>query len=234
MEEDTTPVGRPAHPTLSIVHSADAEAAGLPVAESLVTRLCHDLSGAMSAMANALEMAVDDPGASGEALSIAAEGSQAVNARLRLLRAAWGGSIGPTPMSDILAMIDGLPTRRRLQIDTDLDQASAALPGPMARILLNVLLVAAESLPHGGTISVSGEAGAEIIVAIGGRGAAWPPGLPGWLTSPSVALAATDDPRQLAGPLMALFAGTEGVKVSILMGGPPAMVPPLLLKMSGP
>jgi histidine phosphotransferase ChpT len=180
-------------------------------------------------MANALEMAVEEAGASGEALSIAAEGGQAANARLRLLRAAWGGGLGPTPLPDIIDLMDGLPTRRRLQIDTDLVTETSALPAGTARIVLNVLLMAAESLPHGGKITVSGSVDEGLVVIISGRGAAWPTGLPNWLTSRPAALAAMDDPRLLAGPFTALLAEAEGVRVSILMGGPPDMVPPLLI-----
>jgi len=180
-------------------------------------------------MANALDMALEEAGADGEALSIAAEGGQAVNARLRLLRAAWGGGLGATPLPDLIGLMDGLPTRRRLQIDTDLVTEAAALPAGTARVLLNVLIIAAESLPHGGIITLSGSVDEGLVVIISGRGAAWPTGLPNWLTSRSAALAAMDDPRQLVGPLTAVLAEAEGVRVSLLMGGPPDMVAPLLI-----
>jgi histidine phosphotransferase ChpT len=229
MEEELTPTGGPAHPAPHLVRAIDPILASVHFAETVVTRLCHDLSGAVSTLANALDMAVEEADAAGEALSIAAEGGQAVNARLRLLRAAWGGGLGPTPLPDIVDLIDGLPTRRRLQIDTDLVTETSTLPAGVARILLNVLLIAAESLPHGGKITVSGSVGEGLVVIISGRGAAWPNGLPNWLTSRSAAVAAMDDPRLLAGPLTALLAEAEGVRVSILMGGPPDMVPPLLI-----
>jgi histidine phosphotransferase ChpT len=227
MEEDITSAGGPAHP--APILDAGADISGLRFAESLVTRLCHDLSGAMSTLANALDMAVEESGASEEPLSIAAEGAQAVNARLRLLRAAWGGGLGPMPMPDIIDLMDGLPTRRRLQIDADLVTEEGAFPGAMARILLNVLMVAAESLPHGGTITLSGAVDDGVVVVISGRGAAWPLGLPSWLTSRPAAIAGMDDPRRLAGPLAALLAEAEGIRVSILMGGPPDVVPPLII-----
>jgi histidine phosphotransferase ChpT len=229
MEEDVTPAGSPAHPIPNVGQHSAFPGVELQLAECLVTRLCHDLSGAMSTMQNALSIAIDDPEATTEALSLADEGAQAVNARLRLLRAAWGGSLGATTLPSIMELMDGLPTRRRLKIETDVESGDAPLPGHIARTLLNVLLLAAENLPHGGNIAVAGEASAQIVVTIGGRGASWPPGLSAWLTSREVALAALSDPRQIAGPLTALLAEAEGVRVSMLMGGPPEMVPPLLI-----
>ncbi len=202
---------------------------GLRFAECLVTRLCHDLSGALSTLANALDMAKEDDENAGEALEIAAEGGAALNARLRLLRAAWGGGTGPMTLSDIIVLTDGLPTRRRLKIDTTAVTADAALVGPLARVLLNVLILAAESLPHGGDITLSGAPDQGILVMIAGRAAGWPTALPDWLSSQLQAAGDIDDPRRIVGPLTVLLADGEGIRLSFLMGGPAGLVPPLLI-----
>jgi histidine phosphotransferase ChpT len=198
----------------------------------MVMRLCHDLSGAMSTMSNALEIATEEAGEANEALAIAAEGSVAMTARLRLMRAAWGAGLGAMTVPELIGLTEGLPQARRLKIDADLVNEDGTLPPPFARVLLNVVMLAAESLPHGGTITLSGSAAGGIVVMIAGRSASWPVGLPGLLTARDTAWTSIDDPRRVGAALTALLAATEEVSLSLLLGGPPGAPPPLLVRVA--
>jgi histidine phosphotransferase ChpT len=205
-------------------------AATLRFAESLVMRLCHDLAGAMSTMSNALEMASEEAGAASEALSIAVDGGVAMTARLRLLRAAWGGGLGAMTVSELVGLTEGLPSARRVKIDSDLVVEEGQLPPAFARVLLNVVMLAAESLPHGGTVTLSGTAVDGVVVMISGRSAAWPAGFAALLAARQTAWATVDDPRRIGAGLTALLSAAEAITVSILMGGPAGEPPPLLVR----
>ena len=206
----------------------------LRLVEYIVARLCHDLSGALNTVNNALDIAAEEADDSVEALSLAAEGGRAMNARLRMLRAAWGGGAGPLAMAEIVEMMEGLSGRHRLRIETGQVTDEALMPAPVTRVLLNILMVAAESLPFGGVVRMAGSAAGGISIMISGRNAAWPPGLPGWLANRRTAGTAIDSPRQVAGPLAILLADAEGVALSMLVGGPANEVPPLLVRWREP
>jgi histidine phosphotransferase ChpT len=205
----------------------------LRLAELLAIRLCHDLSGPLGTLMGSLEMVNDDPEESGEALALAGEVATSLARRLRLFRAAWGGSIAAQSPADLEALAAGLPNAQRVAVDLGRLRAGSDIPPAAARLLLNVLLLAGESLPAGGSITVAGEPAGDIMVAIAGARAAWPAGLAAMLTSEDAAWAAVgrpgpDGPRLLQGPLTALLAHAAGIRLSMLQGGP-SEAPPLLL-----
>ena len=73
--------------------------------------------------------------------------------------------------------------------------------------MLNLLLLAAESLPGGGIVALSGSPAHSILVTISGPRAAWPAGLAIWLNDEAAAWQAMlADPRRLQAPLTALLA----------------------------
>jgi histidine phosphotransferase ChpT len=127
----------------------------LRLAELLAIRLCHDLSGPLGTLMGALELVADDPGMAAEALPLAGEVSTALGRRLRLLRAAWGGATPSLSVAEFAALVEGMPARRwRLDLN-GLDPAGRFSPAA-ARLALNVVLLAAESLPGGGTAALAG------------------------------------------------------------------------------
>jgi histidine phosphotransferase ChpT len=226
-------------------------AARLRLAELLATRLCHDLSGAVGTVSGALDLALQDPACAAEATSLAASAASTLAARLRLLRAAWGAA-APLAIADFPAFTAGLP-RPDVTLSLDLlagpgssrgssrgSSPGAMLPPPAARLLVNLLLLAAESLPRGGIVALSGDIATEVIVTIDGPNAAWPPGLAAWLADADSAWAALDRSialplaaRRLQGPLTVLIAGEAGLRVSMPLpiadNAPP---PPLLVALA--
>jgi hypothetical protein len=197
------------------------------LAEQLARRLCHDLSGSLGALMGVLEMAaLEHPDS--ETLQVAEETARDLAARLRLLRAAWGGDGLPTTIAELDTLAVGLP-QRRVKLDTQALGTDRALPGALSRVLVNAVLLAGESLPAGGRIVLADPGGGDVVVTIEGKNAAWPAGLAGILADPDAAVAALDSPRVLQAPLTALAARAQGVRLSLLLGGPAGSMPPLLI-----
>ena len=158
-------------------------------------------------------------------LSAALGGPSEPSGRQGLYRSAWAGVEAALLLSDIAALAAALPAN----IETDLTglPSTAIFEPPAARILLNVLLLAAESLPNGGAISLVGTA-ADIFIQIAGPNASWPPGLPLCLVNEAEALAALSDGRNLQMAFTALLARASGIRLSSLLspgaGNQPAIL----------
>ncbi len=202
---------------------------GLRLAELVATRLCHEVSGHAGTLAGAVEIARTEPAAATEALDIAAAAAGALAARLRLLRAAWTGAAEPLDVAVLRALSAGLP--RHVWADFNGLPAYQSFPAGVAQVLLNVLLLAAESLPKGGVVTL-GEAGPNAVLVVPrGQDAAWPPGLAAWMADPAPAwrAAASAGPRGLQGPLTALLAHDCGTRLSFAFAANAEAAPPLLL-----
>jgi histidine phosphotransferase ChpT len=206
----------------------------LRLAELLAIRLCHDLSGPLGTLMGSLELVAEDPSTSGEALPLAGEVSVTLAKRLRLLRAAWGGATASLSVDEFAALAEGVQLRRG-RIDLDGLDRSARFSPTAARVALNVVLLAAESLPGGGTAAFSGHPAAAVVVTLAGPRAAWPAGFSACIGNPTLAREAlwtTDDgqaSRGLQAPLTVLIAEAVGVRLSLLMAGSAEAVPPLLM-----
>ena len=199
------------------------------LSELVCARLCHDLAGPLSPLIGMVELAREVPSAIGEALSVVEDAAAEMGNRLRLLRAAWTGDGGEMDSAGLRALASGLPNARRLRLVFDI-AAPTALSAGMARVALNLLLLAAESLPLGGTIRLSGDSASELLLRIEGPRAAWPAGLSVVLSDEAAAWTALDGPRTLQAPLTALTARSLGLHLSMLIGiGEAGAVPPLLL-----
>jgi histidine phosphotransferase ChpT len=203
---------------------------GLRLAELLAARLCHEVSGPAGTLAGAVEIARTEPASAAEALDIAAKAAASLAARLRLLRAAWAGGAETLDLAGLRALCAGLP--RHVWADFAGLPAELRFTGGAAQVLLNVLLLAAESLPKGGVVTL-GEAGPDAALVVPrGQEAAWPPGLAAWMADPAPAwrAAASAAPRQLQGPLTALLAHSAGVRLSFAFAADAEAAPPLLLR----
>jgi len=82
------------------------------------------------------------------------------------------------------------------------------------------VLLAAESLPGGGGVALSGSPASDLVVTIAGPRAAWPDALAAWLDDAAAARAALlADPRRLQGPLTALLVQAAGMRLAPLQPG---------------
>ncbi len=206
----------------------------LRLAEILAARICHDLSGPIGTLMHTLDLAVrEDDASRAEALHVANAAATALARRLRLLRAAWVGSTALT-VTELRTLAEGLPARR-LRLDWDGVDPTVRFAPEGARLVLNVLLLGAESLPDGGELTVSGDPAAEMLVTIAGPRAAWPRGLAMFLNDNASAWAAlleadaTEAARALQAPITALIAHEAGLRLSFLFAAATQSCPPLLL-----
>jgi histidine phosphotransferase ChpT len=207
------------------------------LAELLAIRLCHDISGPLGTLMGSVELATEDPESAAEALSLASDVSTALVQRLRLLRTAWGGATGPLDMAAFRAMAAQLPGRRP-EFELEVPDETACFSPAGARLALNVLMLAQESLPLGGIVAFSGDPQGDMLVTISGPRVAWPAGFAAYVATEArawEALRAAPEPsaaRGLQALLTALIAHSSGLRLSFLMAGP-TDAPPLLMSLGG-
>jgi histidine phosphotransferase ChpT len=199
----------------------------LRLTELVCARLCHDLSGLLGSLVGTLEL-VTEASQDTEAASIATDTATALALRLKLLRAAWGGQPEPLDLPRLTALAQGL-ARRRVGLDISGLPATTVFPAPIGRLVLNLLLLAAESLPQGGVLRLDGGS-ADVVAQLNGPSAAWPSGLISMLGDPAMAWQALADPRTVQAPLTALLVRHLGLRLTVLLpSGPPTTAPPLRL-----
>ena len=203
------------------------------LAEALATRLCHDLSSPLSTLLGVADVVADDqaspPDTLREALALMAEAGQALAHRVRMCRAAWGSAV-PLGVAEFIELAQSL-TSKRLDIDLSHFEQTEDLPAEAARLTLNLLLLAAESLPRGGVIGLQGSSRHGFVVQIDGPNAAWPTGLLRLLAEPDLAWQQLDNPAALQGPLTVLLAASSGMRISVLLAAGGGKVPPLRLEL---
>lgn len=195
--------------------------------ELICARLCHDLSGLVGTVGGAMELLSDAPSDLPEELALAADAARELTARLRLYRAAWAGGEGALSLPSLLALADGLPHARQITIEAELSPPDATLPHTVARLLLNLLLLAGECLPKGGRILLAG-APDDLFLRVLGPNAAWPSGFAACIADSDAAIAALTTARRVQMPLSALIAHAHGPRLSMLMGPAAAGAPPVL------
>lgn len=127
------------------------------LAEILASRLCHDLAGPLAAVGNGMELLGDpDFGPDPEAIALVESSAAQATASLRFLRSALGvaGEREGQP-THLRAIAEAWLGGRRTRLEWGLGEAP--FRPEVGRLLLNLLCLAAEVLPRGGTISVEGE-----------------------------------------------------------------------------
>ncbi|HET7880989.1 MAG TPA: histidine phosphotransferase family protein [Acetobacteraceae bacterium] len=191
----------------------------LGMAELLCARLCHDLSGSLGALVGVIEIAREEQPAS-ETLALADETVSELSLRLKLLRAAWGYDGGDLDVARLRALTDGLSSSRRVRLNLAGLEPGSVFQQPAARVVLNLVLFAAECLGGGGVVALAGSLASGLSVSIAGPRAAWPAELGVWLGDAGAAQAAMlADPRRLQGPLTALLVLAAGMRLSTNSGG---------------
>nr|WP_294520073.1 histidine phosphotransferase family protein [uncultured Rhodopila sp.] len=153
------------------------------------------------------------------------EAPGALVARLRLRHAAWTPPAGPLPLQQLEALASGLP--EGVGVDTGALDPHAVFAPAAGRIALNLLLLAADSLPAGGIVLLAGSAD-DLFIRITGPHAAWPPGLALCLTDAAAARAALTEPAVMQMGVTALLAHAAACRLSVLMSPRPGAEPPML------
>jgi histidine phosphotransferase ChpT len=206
------------------------------VIELTSARLRKDIDGLAEVPGDVLPAGrVADPPASAWHDGPASKAPADPGCRLRLLRAAWGPGSHPLSSGTLQSLAAGLPAD--VALDLTSVEASCVFPPLIGRIVLNLLLLAAESLPMGGTIRLAGSAD-DLFLQIAGVGAAWPAGMAVCAVDEGAAVTAiTDAAMTGAGgvqmPLTALLAHTSGVRLSFLLSSSSSRGEPPMLRVGG-
>lgn len=197
----------------------------LRLMETVAARLCHDFAGAAGGIAAALAEAASQDAAAdtGDARALAG----ALQRRLVLLRAAWGPVCDGVGRDGLMDLLEGLPRRDRLRLDIRAPAPPDTLTAPYARAALNLLLLGAEALRFGGTLTLTDGAafGPDAVLAcdVDGPGARWP-------DPPDSGLVAAE--RTLQATFLRLSAEDAGLR-PVFAAGPAATLPALVLRRFG-
>jgi len=127
----------------------------LKLAEALCSRLCHDLAGAVGAVATGAELLADEGlggGMAAEALDLLGSSAACASHRLRFLRlalGAGGAAVASVQLRDVIAGFLVAPTSsgsEGVRLDWR-DDGTGPWDSAQAKLLLNLGLLARDSLP---------------------------------------------------------------------------------------
>jgi histidine phosphotransferase ChpT len=151
--------------------------AGLDLAALLCSRVCHDLISPTGAIVNGLEVLEDskDDETRDFALALIKKSAGQAAARLQFCRLAFGaaGSAGAEiNLGDAESVARGFVEDDKIKLAWNLPRALA--PKNRVKLLLNLLLVATQAVPRGGSLSVEGDASTGFRIAARGINARIP------------------------------------------------------------
>jgi histidine phosphotransferase ChpT len=204
----------------------------LRLIELTSARLRHDISGSPERAfpATAGGAPGDPDGADNAPSAVQASTTQrALMTRRALHHAAWGPEGEPLSVAKIQLLAGGLQERAAVDVAA-LDQTTV-FPASTSRIVLNLLLLAADSLPSGGTVALAG-ARHDLFVRIAGPAAAWPAGMAVCFADETEARSALTEGRSLQMALTALLAHAAGTRLSLVLS-PTAQDRPAILRLGG-
>lgn len=134
-------------------------------ASLLCSRLCHDLLSPVGALNNGLELLADetDPEMRARCLELLNDSARTSANKLKFFRLAFGAAGGFGERVDVREArqaIEGLlGDNKRLQLQWMV--AEAELPKAAIKVLLNLAMIAGDTLVRGGTVTIGVEEGAE-------------------------------------------------------------------------
>lgn len=143
--------------------------------ELLCSRICHDLANPVGAINNGIEL-VDEMGGDmvEDALGLMRSSAREAANKLQYFRIAFGaagGSSGePISLQENRGRAIELFTGQKIALDWP-EEATGALPGLGNKLVLNLILVATETLAGSGTIAVKIGSGDIRIAGVGEKAA---------------------------------------------------------------
>lgn len=129
----------------------------LELAALLCSRVCHDLISPVGAIVNGLEVLDDNPKPEDRefALDLIRKSAKTASARLQFCRLAFGaaGSAGAQiDLGDAQTMAKGHIEDGKITITWNLPRL--LLPKNRVKLLLNMLIIAQQTIPRGGTLTI--------------------------------------------------------------------------------
>ena len=124
----------------------------------LCARICHDLISPVGALGTAIEILDDDSNVDmhEDALALVRTSSRQASAKLKFLRIAFGaaGSApGVIPTAEVIKLSNDMFADSKPKLVWDID--SDGIDKNRARILMNLVMLAIQAAPRGGTVTVS-------------------------------------------------------------------------------
>jgi histidine phosphotransferase ChpT len=137
--------------------SAAVQLEGLDLAALLCSRVCHDLISPVGAIMNGLEVMAEDKDeeTSKFAMDLIKKSAQTASAKLQFCRLAFGaaGSAGAQiDTGDAEKVTRGLIEDDKTRLVWNLPRV--LLPKNRVKLLLNMMLLAGQAIPRGGTLTV--------------------------------------------------------------------------------
>jgi histidine phosphotransferase ChpT len=124
------------------------------VLELLASRLCHELISPVGAINNGVElMGEENPGFVKQAQTLVAQSARKAGSRLQFYRFAYGasgtGAGTPEPRELVAGILEGG------KVSCDWSKSLDALPIEWQKLACNLALLAADTLPRGGKVSLA-------------------------------------------------------------------------------
>lgn len=191
----------------------------LRVAELLASRLCHDLVGPVGAVNNGLELLTDDDiGGDAESVALVSRSARHAGNILQFYRLAYGlaGQALDSDLSEPKRLTERFLGDGKVKLDWQAVSLPQDAPEGLPKLLLNLIALAVEALPRGGTVVVTVSPGWAVKVAAVGEGAALRPETAAALAPDILVDGLT--PRQVQAYFTALLAGRLGGRLLVEPG----------------
>ena len=128
------------------------------VAELLASRLCHDIVGPIGAVNNGMELMADESfGMADDALELASRSAAQAASALQFFRLAYGtaGAQVEGGLATVERIARDYLEAHKCSLTWAPEVAPPAVPESAGKLILNMLALAAEGLPRGGSLTVS-------------------------------------------------------------------------------
>ena len=127
----------------------------------LCARICHDLISPVGALGTAIEILNDPDNADmhGDAMDLVRTSSRQASAKLKFLRLAFGaaGSApGVIPTREVMELSNAMFADSKPDLVWDID--TDGIDKDYVRIVLNLIMLAVQAAPRGGTVTISRQA----------------------------------------------------------------------------
>ncbi len=200
----------------------------LDLAALLCSRVCHDLISPVGAIVNGLEVLEEekDEATKEFALDLIKKSAGTASAKLQFCRIAFGaaGSAGAQiDLGDAETIARGFLEDEKTKLTWNLPRA--LLAKNRVKLLLNMLLIAGQSIPRGGTMTVDPIGSGDTMgfkVSAAGANAKVPPNVPPLLSGESGAEGL--DAHRIQPFYAGLLAKACGIKAAIEMDGETVVV----------
>ena len=130
----------------------------LRILELAASKICHDLISPIGAVNNGLELMEDeqDAGLQAEALALAQRSARRASLLLQLFRSLFGnaGNQASFGAKEARQMALDFLQGGKVVLDADFPQ-DVSLPDGFGKLILAAIMVAAETLPRGGTVTAT-------------------------------------------------------------------------------